>query len=921
MTANAGLTTSLRSLVSALETNQSTLSYISDNIANVNTKGYTRRVVAQETQVSAGSNAGVNVSEIRRSIDGFLLRSVQGQISKTAQSDVINSYKARLQDFSFGNPNSPYTINNSLNEFYSRLQSFSNEASSGVKKNLVVNSARDFTNTVKGLAESVQNERFNADSEISATIDSLNQTINTLFDINKAIGQSIAVGGDVNTLYDARDLQLSKLKEIIDVDFAYDDSGKVSASLSSTEILGFSQKYEVSYNRVSSVESLINKGVINGIEIYGIDSAGQKTGTPETLLSASDATVKKDNITDGKLRALVDLRDAEFPKILDQLDVFVYTYANEFNELHNSGSGYPPATTLNGVNLVEYDQSRDYTGKARLSLIDNTGKPIVSKFGEGLPPLTLDFSKINGEGGFGALSTRDIITEINSYYGSQPSTSVNIGSANDIRLGSVSGAINTVKASGSIALGANPSNTENIVINGTTITFVTGTPSGNQVKIGGNLSSTLENLNQFLNNSSDVNIIQASYEIFGSTILIENKTGGSSGNGFALDVSGTALATRSAATLTGGADATGNFEFDFDFSNLSSEGKDITFDVTQISINGAPASAATFNTYTQAAGDRLRTNRNAATGDTLTTSLNGLNLEEGDTFTITATINVVENGFTKTENVTFTVTVPDPDSNILNTRYPASAIGSGGDGSILTASSTSAYANAKYVDENGVEIKDFTQKGYLKIETADSSYRLSFNQLDSNEGGVSGVKAAATATNKGISSYFGLNNFFDFGGLQSGSAINFKVRDDIISNPSLLSSGKAKQSVSTGAGNVYTYELGSGSNESVLSILQLQDTNLTFASAGGLPELVTTADFFASEIYSFSAAEANTAKANYDKEQLLAESLKTRFDEVSGVNLDEELANTIQIQNSYSAAAKVLSIVRELFTKIEEAIS
>lgn len=921
MASNAGLTTSLRSLVSALQTNQSTLSYISDNIANVNTAGYTRRVVAQETQVSGGASAGVNVNDVRRAIDGFLLKSVQGQISKTAQANVINTYKARLQDFSFGNPNSPYTINNSLNEFYSRLQSFSNEASSGVKKNLVVTSAKDFTNTVKSLAESFQNERFNADSEISTTIDTLNQTINNLFDINKAIGQSIAVGGDVNSLYDARDLQISNMKEIIDVDFAYDNNGRVSASLSSTELLGFAQKYEISYNRLSSADSLINNTAIEGIEIYSLDSRGDRIGTPQILLSASNASEQKDNISDGKLRALIDLRDTELPKILDQLDVFVYTYANEFNELHNSGSGYPPSTSLNGVNLVEYNQSREFSGKARLALIDNTGKPLINKFGGGLNPLTLDFSKINGAGGFGGLSTRDLITEINSYYGSQPSNSANIGSATDIRLGSVSGAINTVKATGSITLATNPANTETIIINGTTVTFVSGTPAGNQVKIGGNLSATIENLSQFLNNSSDVNITQATYEVSGSSILVKNKVGGTSGNSFSLDVSGTALATRSAATLAGGADATGNFEFDFDFSNLSSEGNDITFDVTQISVNGGGASTVTFNTYTQTAGDRLRTNRDGVTGDTLSTSLSGLNLEEGDTFTISATINVVENGIPKTETVTFTITVPDPDDNIQNFRYPATAIGSGGDGQLLAASSTTPYAIAKYVDENGLEITDFTQKGYLKIETADSSYRLSFDQLDSKEGGVTGVNPAATATNKGVASYFGLNNFFNFGGKQEGAAINFKVRDDIISNPSLLSSGKPKQSVSTGTGAIYTYELGSGSNESVLSLLQLQDKNLTFESAGGLPELVTTADFFASEIYSFSAAEANTAKANYEKEQLLTDSLKTRFDEISGVNLDEELANTIQIQNAYSAAAKVLSIVRELFQKIEEAIN
>ena len=44
---------------------------------------------------------------------------------------------------------------------------------------------------------------------------------------------------------------------------------------------------------------------------------------------------------------------------------------------------------------------------------------------------------------------------------------------------------------GTIVFPANPSDTATIGINGTTITFVTGTPSGSQVEIGADLPTTL----------------------------------------------------------------------------------------------------------------------------------------------------------------------------------------------------------------------------------------------------------------------------------------------------------------------------------------------------------------------------------------------------------------------------------------------
>jgi hypothetical protein len=51
---------------------------------------------------------------------------------------------------------------------------------------------------------------------------------------------------------------------------------------------------------------------------------------------------------------------------------------------------------------------------------------------------------------------------------------------------------------GTIIFPANPSNNDTITIGGTVITFVTGTPSGAQVKIGGSLGATLTALLVYL---------------------------------------------------------------------------------------------------------------------------------------------------------------------------------------------------------------------------------------------------------------------------------------------------------------------------------------------------------------------------------------------------------------------------------------
>ena len=349
---SAGLTSSLRSLVTALQTNQSTLSYISDNIANVNTKGFVRRVVSQETQVSAGSGVGVNITQIRRSIDEFLLKSVRGQLSKVGQSNVTNTYLDRLQNFSFGNPNSKFTINNSMNELYSRLENFSNNPSSAVNRNLVINSAKDFSNGLNQLATSVQTERFNADTELGQTIDSLNTILGNLYDINSALRTSAAVGGDKQSLEDARDIQIEKVKDYIDADLTFDEFGAVSVNLANAELLGFSQQYRIDYSPVTSVDAFINNAATGAIKVIGLDNVGADTNNVQTLLSASDATTKIDNIPGGKIHGLIDLRDDKLPQILKQLDTFAYTFADAFNEIHSGELAFHLQQLTRAPNLL-----------------------------------------------------------------------------------------------------------------------------------------------------------------------------------------------------------------------------------------------------------------------------------------------------------------------------------------------------------------------------------------------------------------------------------------------------------------------------------------------------------------------------------------------------------------------------------------
>lgn len=110
-----------------------------------------------------------------------------------------------------------------------------------------------------------------------------------------------------------------------------------------------------------------------------------------------------------------------------------------------------------------------------------------------------------------------------------------------------------VDASGTVTAGSNPSASDTLTINGTAITFVSSGPTGNQVLIGGTDALTMVNLLTFLQGSSNANLLQCTYALDPTQLIltVSAATPGTAGNSITLAKSSSAL-TLSASTLAGG---------------------------------------------------------------------------------------------------------------------------------------------------------------------------------------------------------------------------------------------------------------------------------------------------------------------------------------------------------------------------------
>jgi flagellar hook-associated protein 1 FlgK len=109
-------------------------------------------------------------------------------------------------------------------------------------------------------------------------------------------------------------------------------------------------------------------------------------------------------------------------------------------------------------------------------------------------------------------------------------------------------------------------------------------------------------------------------------------------------------------------------------------------------------------------------------------------------------------------------------------------------------------------------------------------------------------------------------------------------------------------------------EAGDPSNSKRLAALGTQ--NITFDPAGGMATSNTSLSQYAGQIIATTSTNSTNASNTATDAQTLLSGFTTRAQNVSGVNLDQELANTVVYQNAYAASARVISVIGTMFTSL-----
>ncbi len=319
----------------ALGAQQRGLEVAGQNIANVNTPGYTRRVVDLVSlppldQWSAGN--GVSAAGVRamrdRQLDRRLFQEIPGQAREAAMAEQLS-----VVESVFG----PATrsVDGRLSALYDAFSLLAENAQSSTARDQVRQQARGLAGEFQAVSRRLESVRLDADVSVRAAVDELNRLAAQVAGVNRSLaGASPAAAAD---LLDKQAELVRQVSGIVNVGVQIRTDGGTDLAFADGRPL-----------------------VVGGVE-YEVALASAPPDGMATL-SAGGTTIDGE-ISGGRLGGLLEVRDVLVVDYQTRLDALAQATADAFNALHTTG--YDQNGTAAGELFAVDTAPPDLTGAAR----------------------------------------------------------------------------------------------------------------------------------------------------------------------------------------------------------------------------------------------------------------------------------------------------------------------------------------------------------------------------------------------------------------------------------------------------------------------------------------------------------------------------------------------------------------------------
>ena len=165
-----------------------------------------------------------------------------------------------------------------------------------------------------------------------------------------------------------------------------------------------------------------------------------------------------------------------------------------------------------------------------------------------------------------------------------------------------------------------------------------------------------------------------------------------------------------------------------------------------------------------------------------------------------------------------------------------------------------------------------------------------------NTAAGSNLQFALGTDSTGMMAALGVNTFFT-----GTTASNIATSRQLHDNENYIAAGQVNGQ----------QQINKGDNATATAIGKLASTNVTISTAWKTTSNQTIGQYYASLVTTVGA-DTRFAKTNSEYHKALTSDLSEQVSSASGVNLDEEMANLIKYQHSYTAAAKLITTADQM---------
>jgi flagellar hook-associated protein 1 FlgK len=307
-----GLYASLSMAARSLAAQEYALSVTGQNVANLNTDGYTRRTVNLNA-VPLNEGGGVLATGARGERDALLDARIRQEYPGEQQSGAVAD-SLSVVETSLGTVGN--SIDGALTSFFDGFSALAQDPTSAVARDQAVLQGGQLARSFNSLAAGLKDGQRAADTKVRSSIDQINTLATQIAQLNLAIAK--AGGGDSETLQDQQAVALKTLAGLANVAVLPRQEGGFDVSIG------------------------IGHALVLGDQTYAASAVPTgPSGRSAVTLGGADITAELDG---GEIGGLLQVRDTIVPDYLQRLDQLAFDVAGQVNRLHQAGTGLTGVT-------------------------------------------------------------------------------------------------------------------------------------------------------------------------------------------------------------------------------------------------------------------------------------------------------------------------------------------------------------------------------------------------------------------------------------------------------------------------------------------------------------------------------------------------------------------------------------------------